>query len=116
MTGADVLILEDSVERMKGFYRRLVGNNVVHVETPAACIAYLKKGGFDVLFLDHDLGGQVHVPSGPGTGYEVAVWLEENPQYQPEQIFVHSLDPVGSKNILAALPKAQAYPFAWMHI
>lgn len=46
----------------------------------------------------------------------VAKWLEENPKFQPKQIIVHSLNAVGRKNILAALPNAIEMPWAWEKI
>lgn len=114
MKGLNILILEDDDVRMKQFYRKFIGNNVVHTERADECIHFLKKGRFDVLFLDHDLGGKVMVSSGSGTGYEVAEWLEKHPKRQPDQIFVHSYNPVGAKNICDALPSAKRWPSAWL--
>lgn len=52
----------------------------------------------DLISLDHDLG------EGP-TGYDVAKWMEEQVLVhgrKPIQIEVHSANPVGRDNILAA--------------
>ena len=102
--------------RIPAFRRKLIGHNVEWVTTATEAIALLAEnpeGYWDVIFLDHDLGGQAYVKSGPGTGYEVAVWLERNPEKKPAQIFLHSLNKVGRDNMKAALPEAEHAPFAW---
>ncbi len=117
MTKLNILIVEDNRERIASFKRRLVGNNVIFVKQSRDGIARLRAGDIDVLFLDHDLSGTGEPePSGERTGYEVAEWLERNPRFQPKQIIVHSLNSVGRKNILAALPNAIELPFAWQKI
>ena len=108
-----ILILEDSQERMKQFRERLVGHEVVIVEESRDCIVQLQNSTWDVLFLDHDLGGQTMVESGPGTGYEVARWLEANPQRQPPHIVVHSFNPDGADKMIACLPQAMRAPGIW---
>jgi hypothetical protein len=79
------------------------------------CIEKLKECTWDVLMLDHDLGGNVYVPSGGSepTGYDVAKWLRLNPEYKPEKIILHSLNPIGRKNMLKELPEALDLPHAW---
>lgn len=109
-----ILILEDDLGRQEQFKKNLSKHDVTIVDNSKETIEKLKNGKWDILFLDHDLGGQVHVPSGENTGYEVAKFLEENKQFQPENIITHSLNPVGAKNIIAALPKAVHIPFVWI--
>ena len=113
-----ILILEDSKERQEKFGRNTVGHIRVIVESAKACIGALMAGvdmdlPIDVLFLDHDLGGTVMQESGPGTGYEVAQWLEQHPQYQPKHIVIHSFNPDGAMRMNAALPKAVRWPGCW---
>lgn len=99
--------------RIKAFKKKFIGHVVKWVRTAEQAIDELANNDWDVLFLDHDLGGEIYVDSGPGTGYEVAVWLEKNPDRQPPQIFLHSLNSVGRQNMQAALPNATQTPFAW---
>jgi len=115
-TGLNILVVEDDKDRIASFRRRLVGNSVTFVNSARDGISRLRAGDIDVLFLDHDLKGIPFEPSGPGTGYEVAKWLEENPKFRPKQIIVHSLNSPGRKRILAALPGAVEFPFAWRKI
>jgi hypothetical protein len=90
----------------------------VIVETAKGCIGALMAGvemdmPIDILFLDHDLGGTIMQKSGPGTGYEVAQWLEQHSKYQPRYIVIHSFNPDGAMRMNAALPKAMRIPGAW---
>jgi len=110
---AAVLILEDDPFRVKAFKRKFIGHSVTVTDNATEAIVLLKSKSWDYLFLDHDLGGEQMVSSGPGTGYEVAKFLEENPQYQPVNIALHSLNPSGRKNMQMALPEAIEAPFCW---
>jgi hypothetical protein len=49
-------------------------------------IAALAEQHWEVLLLDHDLG-DVSGPDGRElTGYDVACWLEENPEHLPDRV------------------------------
>ena len=108
-----ILILEDSEERVTAFKKNFIGAEIVFTDKPNIAIEELKKGGFDALFLDHDLGGTTYAASDENSGYAVAKWLEENKEYQPEVIILHSLNPTGVQNMKNALPQARIVPFAW---
>ena len=109
-----ILILEDDEERIRQFQKKLAGHHVVIVETAAQAIRHLRATCWHMLFLDHDLGGQVFVESGPGTGYEVATWLETNQDRKPGIIILHSMNPVGRDHMQQALPGALQVPGAWL--
>jgi hypothetical protein len=109
----NILILEDDKNRQAQFTRKFFNHNVVIVSTALGAIGQLEHRSWDQLYLDHDLGGQVMVESGPGTGYEVAKWLEAHPDRMPPEVFVHSFNPVGANNIIAAIPQAVRCPGVW---
>jgi CheY-like chemotaxis protein len=109
-----ILILEDSPERQRKMRQRLIGHVVEIAETAQAAIDRLRDERWDVLCLDHDLGGQQMVESGPGTGYEVAKWLEGNKDRIPERIVLHSYNEPGRANMLACLPGAVEMPGWWI--
>lgn len=88
-----------------------VHHTAVIVETAKEAIDELGKNSWDIVFLDHDLGGSEMVASGPGTGYEVAKWLENNSDKQPPEIVIHSFNPEGARKMKAALPSAKVEPF-----
>ena len=108
-----VLILEDTQERIEQFKVTLAKHECVFTDDihEAANLLYTETWG--VLFLDHDLGGLIMQESDSKTGYAVARWLEENPEYQPPIIVIHSLNPTGSTKMSLALPKAHVLPAAW---
>jgi CheY-like chemotaxis protein len=102
-----ILILDDSQVRLQTFRRKLIGAVVTCVEHADECIKELETNGpFNLLLLDHDLDGQVYVPSGPGTGYEVALWLKNNPDKKPEKIILHTCNEAGALRMLEELPEA----------
>jgi hypothetical protein len=113
-----ILILEDDPSRVGKFKMRLIGHEVFFTDDTKVCIEKLKTEKWDALFLDHDLGGKVYVESGIGTGYEVACFLEEFPEYRPETVLIHSLNGVGAKKMLQALklPDLCHMPFLWESI
>ena len=108
-----ILILEDDENRVEIFRRQLIGFDVVYVDRASDAIKWLSEDKFDYLFLDHDLGGKVFVEETENTGYEVCLWLEENPEKKPEHIFLHSLNPNGRERMKQAVPDAIDAVFAW---
>lgn len=70
------------------------------VKTADDAIAAIQTGRYDFASLDHDLSEAATMGcAGPKekTGYTVVCWLEQNPQFWPEDgIAVHSMNPVGA--------------------
>ena len=74
----------------------------VPVRTALEAIALLAAGGVTHLSLDHDLGDD----EGAGTGYDVAVWIEEAVALRgfiPPEISIHSANSVGRQRMAAAI-------------
>ena len=111
-----ILILDDNENRHKEFNKRLIGHIVKNVYTVKETIKYLEEEKWDFVFLDHDLGGNIYQSSVPSTGYEVAEWLHNHTDRQPEQIIIHSYNPVGARNMKNLLPNAVVLPGAWLII
>lgn len=112
-----ILILDDDESRLRQFRQILSGNEVTCVKTAKETIEKLSENEtYDVIFLDHDLGGKVYAPSGEETGYEVAEWISENPNREPKQIIIHSFNNVGARNMKNLLPNAVLAPGAWTKI
>lgn len=69
-------------------------------------IALLKSHQYAVISLDHDLGDDR-----AGTGLDVLRWIEEEVALhglRPPEMRVHSMNPVGRQNMLAAIAAIQA--------
>jgi hypothetical protein len=80
----------------------------IHVSTPEICIAQIKsawnkKIPIEILSLDHDLGLIDPITKAERTGYDVLLWLEENPQYMPNSILIHSANPVARRRMHLAI-------------
>lgn len=76
-----------------------------HVYTAPEAIAALAAGGVEEISLDHDLGED----EGAGTGYDVAVWIENGAAdgtLSKLTWSIHSANPVGRARMTAALESA----------
>jgi len=84
----------------------------IHVKTAGDAIRLIKSGRVTEVSLDHDLGRSDDPDISPGTGYDVAVWLEENAHTGklPRLTWnVHSANPVGRRRMEAALGNADKF-------
>lgn len=74
--------------------------------TAEEAIALIKTGQVTFISFDHDLGTEL-------TGYDVAKFIEEAYIMGELKLFpqwrIHSANPVGVRNIMAALLKAEGY-------
>ena len=112
----NILFLDDDENRHWEINRLNRGRHDIHkVYTAKECIEALQEGEWDMLFLDHDLGGEVYVDSANGTGYEVAEFLEANNEYQPPKMYIHSFNPVGAKNMHNCIPEAIVKPISLVY-
>ena len=108
-----VLILEDSEQRIKLFKEFLGGKCRLHIyKTAWSAITNIQNLKYDLILLDHDLGGRVYVTedSENGTGYDVAKAIP-NTINKTTLVVVHSFNPTGVHNILNVLPNAKYIPF-----
>lgn len=91
-----IFILDDDPKRQSTFrahyQARYPGCRVYSAYTAAEAIDLLmSEEAFDIVHLDHDLGGEVYQASGPGTGYEVAsVMAQCWPTNPHRRIIIHS--------------------------
>lgn len=71
---------------------------VTYARTSEDAINCIYQFKWDVIFLDHDLGGD-------DTTIPVAKFLRE--YEDPTPVYIHSMNPIGRKNLLFDLPHAQ---------
>ncbi len=97
-----VFILEDDPSRIRRFKRALIGNDLtISDNVPDAIAKY--NGPYDVVCLDHDLGGEVFVPSEhPNTGYAFSKWLADSSDDQ-SPVIVHSMNQAGATRMVGRL-------------
>jgi len=110
-----ILILDDSQSRLSTFRKKLIGAVVICVEHVSDCIRELVENEpFDYVFLDHDLDGKIYVPSGPGTGYEVAQWLKNHPDKMPGKVIFHTCNEKAIVLMMEEIPEALPLPGVFM--
>ncbi|HLL52191.1 MAG TPA: cyclic-phosphate processing receiver domain-containing protein [Myxococcaceae bacterium] len=76
----------------------------VHARTAREALAHLRSGGVVHVSFDHDLGA-----TSAKTGYDVAEWIEREAhagRLRRLTWAIHSANPVGQKNIRAAMESA----------
>lgn len=100
-----LFVLEDDPARIHLFREASIGWAVVHIATSVEEAKKLWTPPYDLVCLDHDLGGEQMVDSTQeNTGYQFALWLAERPiEDRDETIVVHSYNPEGAKRMLVAL-------------
>jgi CheY-like chemotaxis protein len=111
-----VFVLEDDENRLSVFHReipRIFPNCEYYFSISAsgakAILAQHKV--FDLICLDHDLGGQIFVNSSmENTGYQVAKFIRQN-GIKSRFLICHSLNPVGTENIVNVFPGCFRVPF-----
>ncbi len=105
-----VFILEDDPMRMREFYRVLIGKDqvtVTHIESCSQVDRF--KPPYDVICLDHDLGGRQLVEH-EDNGHLFTKLVKDliNPD---AAIIVHSYNHGGARNMLETLGRGVYMPF-----
>lgn len=113
-----ILILDDDHKRHRKFSKNFGTEDLKHVFTSHDAIRCLECHDYDYVFLDHDLNGKIMEESGPDTGYEVAEWIANNPDRQPNKlVIVHSLNNIGASNMQSVLKdsgiNSMYVPYLW---
>lgn len=96
-----ILILEDDEERMKFFYKKYDKENIDHACNSKDAIAALENNKYDIIFLDHDLGGTQINYDPEDCGTLVAEYLAENPV--DSEIIIHSFNSVAANRMVRIL-------------
>lgn len=112
------LVLEDSQERIEEFFQRFIEKewDADIVETAAKCIDKLKTVEYDIVFLDHDLGGEVYVNvSEKNTGSEVArFWNDDENINKEALVVIHSYNPTGAEYMQQTIKGSFYLPSIWI--
>lgn len=108
----NIFILEDNEERIKIFNKYFIDHNIFTANSVNSAKEVIKKNKkWDVIFLDHDLGGQIYVNSyEENTGYRFAQYIKEN-KIKYNQLIIHSMNIAGANNIKSILKDGLIVPF-----
>ena len=102
-----VLFLDDDQQRIAHFRHMIaaVDCDLTVVETADECIAKLGSGPYDLVLLDHDLGGEIYCDSSrEDCGMEVVRWLARNGGDHGDFI-VHSFNEVAGATMYFQLDR-----------
>lgn len=111
-----IFFLEDNMNRYTKFFKWIETKckwpNVLSASDADEAISILKENKkFDIIFLDHDLGGKVFVDSNEdNTGYRVAKFIKDN-GIKYKQCIIHSQNPAGAINMERILDGSIRVPF-----
>lgn len=112
-----IFIVEDNNERIETFKEMFadIPEAELFITTTASeakkVLEENKDLAWDMLFLDHDLGGRVYVESADqNTGYQVAKFIKDN-DIKYYNAVTHSLNPMGAANIQGILKDCNHIPF-----
>ena len=122
-----ILFLDDNAERTKVFMDEInslaslhdILINVDYCATADKCIELLSNKKYDIVFLDHDLGGEVYVDANRAdTGSEVARYISKNQErFINTKFILHSLNAVGRQNMFSLIRNnVYSIPFGWQNI
>lgn len=101
-----VFVLEDSEFRIRWFKEIFAyGNDLIIVNSVKDAVAYLNNNDPYIMFLDHDLDGEIYVDSfKENTGYRLAEWIYKNGKTY-NKIIIHSLNQIGVDNMFYMLTR-----------
>lgn len=113
MKSTNILILEDAEYRITAFKNNFSNCNLTITSDVQECIQLLSTNVYDFLFLDHDLDQRIYTPSDERSGFWVAKFVAENPQFKPEIVCLHTKNQYGIVNMKQVLPNAIVTPEIW---
>ena len=94
----NIIVIDDSIERHEQIKMLLTEENVVSAINALDGIEMLQSQEWDMVFLDHDLGGKID-------GDVVARNMVTHSLSLDAQVIVQSVNPVGAKRIEDILAK-----------
>lgn len=98
-----ILFLDDNKNRHNKIAPHLGNYDAAYTADEA--IRFLIRNTYDLIFLDHDLGGKEFVDSfcEETTGYTVAKWMVENEYKTDALVIIHSLNDGGAANMMSIM-------------
>lgn len=109
-----ILVLEDNPIRQEKFKQLFRNQELCLVSNVEEAIDACLLNEFQILWLDHDLGGKIWEDSNEeNTGYQFVKWLVDNENQKNALIYIHSLNPIGANRMLNYL-KDNNYDGIWM--
>lgn len=105
-----ILFLDDNLERWKAYRFQTIGCDTKHVMTAKQCmLSLMNDEKYDLVSLDHDLGGKTFQEEKANSGTEVAEFIQHMlPKHKyPTQIVIHSWNPQGAERMMRSIAKTR---------
>jgi CheY-like chemotaxis protein len=114
-----ILIVDDSLERIKTFQQGNTNHNVYTATTVVDALTLLSLTKFDIILLDHDMSDISYTnQSGVGEGQAIVNTIIKKQLNKEANYIIHSLNPVGREMMYTKLKdsgfKVEKSPFAWL--
>jgi len=114
-----ILILEDNIERMVEFRKRMIeiGSQFHWTNNAKECIRLIETNKYDLILLDHDLGGEIFVDiNKENTGSTVARWMSNYPNNlnKDTPVIIHSHNYPAAQYMMSRIKKAIYVPSIWL--
>jgi len=106
----NILLLDDNPHRVTFFQNGLKKHSLVVCRHAKAAIKALKKGSFDLVFLDHDLEGDPADPQDANCGSEVARFIAEQ-NIHCGRIILHTENRAGRESMEMILGTCESIPY-----
>ncbi|MGE5457677.1 MAG: cyclic-phosphate processing receiver domain-containing protein, partial [Methanococcaceae archaeon] len=98
--------------RMDMFRRMFTGHEIHHAEHSSDAVEFLTCNKYDLICLDHDLGGTQIDFDPEDCGTIVAEYLNENPV--ESDVIIHSYNSEAAERMLELIPGSKYIPGLWM--
>lgn len=108
-----ILILEDDLNRIVKFKEKHINDTIEWSDQAKEVISKLESNEYDILYLDHDLGGKQMEWDEDNCGMTVAKYLNDNPLSDATKIIIHSFNFPAAQRMLQLLPNATYQPGCW---
>lgn len=97
-----IYIVEDDKQRMVWFRKTFSDCEIYHTEEALQACQDIEENEYNIIFLDRDLFHSAANEDAEGnelTGEDVARYMRDNQLAKDAAIVIHSLNPIGQKNI-----------------
>lgn len=99
----NIFVLDDDMTRIKTYQQMFIGHTMEYAMNSDDAIKMINEKKYDIIFLDHDLGGRQMVSSTLyDSGFRVAVAILDSLNKETN-VIVHSYNSVGAQNMCNVL-------------
>ena len=99
---------------MKAFIKKLIGHHLDYTANAQEAIEYIKQNTYDIIYLDHDLGGKQMEWDEDNCGMNVADFIAQHPLPETTKVVIHSFNVAAAQRMLRTIPGSIYIPGVWL--